>query len=41
MPGAQPDPEAPDGVIIDGRRKRFSDDVTEVLLEAGRQSRSH
>jgi hypothetical protein len=35
MPGAQPDPSAPGSVIIDGRRKRFSDEVTEFLLEIG------
>jgi len=34
MPPAQPDPAAPDGVIIDGRRKRFSDDVTDALLSS-------
>ena len=33
MPGAQPDPEEPEWVLFDGRRKRFSDEVTEVLLE--------
>lgn len=33
MPAATPDPENPDWVLIDGRRKRFSDEVTEVLLE--------
>jgi len=37
MPGAQPDPENPELVLIDGRRKRFSDEVTDVLLE-GRMS---
>jgi hypothetical protein len=33
MPGAQPDPEDPEWVLFDGRRKRFSDEVTDVLLE--------
>jgi hypothetical protein len=32
MPGAQPDREDPERVLIDGRRKRFSDEVSEVLL---------
>ena len=32
MPGAKPDPDDPEWVLIDGRRKRFSDEVTEVLL---------
>jgi ankyrin repeat protein len=32
MPGAMPDPEDPDWVLIDGRRKRFSDEVSDVLL---------
>jgi hypothetical protein len=40
MPGATPDPENPENsenpewVLITGRRKRFSDEVTEVLLDA-------
>ena len=38
MPGATPDPEDPDRVVIDGRRKRFSDEVSEVLLEGARSS---
>jgi ankyrin repeat protein len=33
MQGAQPDPENPELVLIDGRRKRFSDEVTDMLLE--------
>jgi ankyrin repeat protein len=33
MPGATPDPENPEQVLIAGRRKRFSDEVTDVLLE--------
>jgi len=33
MPGAEPDPQDPDRVLIDGHRKRFSDEVSEVLLE--------
>jgi ankyrin repeat protein len=32
MPGAIPDPEDPQWVLLDGRRKRFSDEVSEVLL---------
>jgi hypothetical protein len=32
MPGAKPDPEDLEWVLIDGRRKRFSDEVSEVLL---------
>jgi ankyrin repeat protein len=34
MPAAQPDPEGSDGVIIDDRRKRFSDEVRDYLLSA-------
>jgi hypothetical protein len=34
MPGATPDPEDPNWVLIAGCRKRFSDEVTDVLLEA-------
>lgn len=34
MPGATPDPDDPDLVLFDGRRMRFSDEVTDVLLEA-------
>jgi hypothetical protein len=42
MPGAKPDPTDPEWVLIDGERKRFSDEVSEVLLgvsdaPAGRQ----
>ena len=33
MPRATPDPEDPDRVLIAGRRKRFSDEVTDVLLK--------
>ncbi|MFX5808835.1 hypothetical protein ABTE39_18980, partial [Acinetobacter baumannii] len=33
MPPATPDAEDPDGVLLAGRKKRFSDEVTEVLLE--------
>ena len=33
MPGATLDPENPEQVLIAGRRKRFSDEVTDVLLE--------
>ncbi len=36
MPGALPDPEDADRVLLDGRRKRFSDEVNEVLLDAYR-----
>jgi ankyrin repeat protein len=32
MPGATPDPQDPDWVVVGGRRKRFSDEVTDVLL---------
>lgn len=32
LPQATPDPDDPDRVLIDGRRKRFSDEVKEVLL---------
>ena len=34
MPAAKPDPDDPEWVLIDGRRKRYSDEVTEVLLGA-------
>jgi hypothetical protein len=33
MPGATLDPEKPEWVLIAGRRKRFSEEVTDVLLE--------
>jgi hypothetical protein len=32
MPGATRDPDGADWVLVDGRRKRFSDEVSEVLL---------
>ena len=32
LPRATLDPDDPDWVLIDGRRKRFSDEVKEVLL---------
>ena len=32
MPGATRDLDDPDWVVIGGRRKRFSDEVTDVLL---------
>jgi ankyrin repeat protein len=35
MPGAKPDPEDPDWVLIGGHSKRFSHEVTEVLLGWG------
>jgi len=38
MPAARPDPQAPDGAIVDGRRKRFSEEVTQLLLEAGQRA---
>jgi ankyrin repeat protein len=38
MPAAAPDPAGSDTVILDGRRKRFSEAVTEVVLEAARRS---
>lgn len=34
MPAARPDPDSEGGVLIDGQRKRFSDEVTELLLKA-------
>jgi ankyrin repeat protein len=34
MPGATLDPENPERVLIAGQRRRFSDEVTDVLLEA-------
>lgn len=34
MPGATPDTDDPEYVVIDGRRKLFSDEVSEVLLGA-------
>jgi ankyrin repeat protein len=34
MPRATPDPEDPEWIVIDGRRKRCSDEVAEVLLGA-------
>ncbi len=33
MPAATPDPADPGRVLIEGHSKRFSDEVTEVLLE--------
>ena len=33
MPGATLDPENPEWILIGGRRKRFSEEVTDVLLE--------
>jgi hypothetical protein len=32
MPGANPDPEDSDWVVIDERRKRYPDEVAAVLL---------
>jgi ankyrin repeat protein len=34
MPGAMLDPENPEWLLVAGRRRRFSDEVTDVLLEA-------
>ena len=34
LPCATPDPDDPECVLIDGRKRRFSDEVTEVLLNA-------
>lgn len=34
MPRAKPDHEDPECVLIGGRRKRFSDEVSEVLLDS-------
>jgi hypothetical protein len=36
LPAAEPDPRGGDGVLIDGRRKCFSDEVTDILLSARR-----
>ncbi|BBK40950.1 hypothetical protein STVA_09700 [Allostella vacuolata] len=36
MPGATPDPAGSEGVIVDGGRRWFSDEVTEFLLRAHR-----
>jgi ankyrin repeat protein len=38
MPGAKPDPDDPELVVIDGRRMRFSDEVSAVLLGRARPS---
>jgi ankyrin repeat protein len=38
MPGAEPDREDPERVLIDGSRKHFSDEVSEVLLGARHSS---
>jgi hypothetical protein len=35
MPHAHPDPERSGGVVIDGERSAFSDEVTETLLAIG------
>jgi ankyrin repeat protein len=40
MPAASPDPDNAECVIVDGRRKRFSEAVTEVLLEAALRAES-
>ena len=37
MPGARPDPEGADSVIIGGHRKWFSDGVADFLLAAGQR----
>jgi ankyrin repeat protein len=34
MPGAEPDPADPEIVLVEGRRYRFSEDVTEFMLSA-------
>ncbi|MDQ8729518.1 hypothetical protein [Bradyrhizobium sp. LHD-71] len=34
MPAAKADPDAPEWLLLDGRRMRFSDEVTEILLGA-------
>jgi hypothetical protein len=34
MPRVEPDHEDPECVLIGGRRKRFSDEVSEVLLDS-------
>lgn len=35
MPGARPDPQDPDTVLVDGQRARFSEEVADFLLAAG------
>lgn len=40
LPPARPDPEGSDAVIVDGVRRRFSDDVADVLLAAARPAHS-
>jgi hypothetical protein len=40
MPGATLDPENPERVLIAGQRRRFSDEVADVLLEAIRPALS-
>ena len=40
MPSARPDPGNAESVIVDGRRKRFSEEVTAFLLEAALRAES-
>ena len=40
LPAAEADVQGGDGVIIDGRRKWFTDEVTDILLGARRNSLS-
>lgn len=40
LPAAKPDAEAGNGVMIDGRRKVFSDEVADILLTARRNGPS-
>lgn len=40
LPPARPDPEGSDAVMVDGVRRRFSDDVADVLLAAARPAHS-
>lgn len=38
MPGAQPDDEDPDCVVLAGKRRRFSEDVAAYLLQRGAEN---
>lgn len=41
MPTAHPDPQGPHSVIVNGKRKNFSDEVTEFLLAASVDSHAN